>query len=46
MFLSTAFLYNKLVNEVKNGLSAEDFLNNKIVLIADEAHRLNVNTRT
>lgn len=45
MFLSTAFLYNKLVNEVENGLSAEDFLNNKIVLIADEAHRLNVNTR-
>ncbi len=45
MFLSTAFLDNKLVNEVENGLSVEDFLNNKIVLIADEAHRLNVNTR-
>ncbi len=46
MFFSTSLLYNRLKEDRENGLTAEDFANNNIVIIADEAHRLNVDTRS
>lgn len=46
MFFSTSLLYNRLKENCENGLTAEDFTNNDIVVIADEAHRLNVDTRS
>ena len=45
MFFSTSMLYNRLKEDKENGITAEDFANNNIVIIADEAHRLNVDTR-
>lgn len=45
MFFSTSLLYNRLKEERENGLTTEDFEENNIVIIADEAHRLNVDTR-
>lgn len=46
MFFSTSLLYNRLREDRENGLTAEDFVNNDVVVIADEAHRLNVDTRS
>jgi type III restriction enzyme len=46
MFFSTSLLYNRLTEEKENGLSAQDFVENNVVIIADEAHRLNVDTRS
>lgn len=46
MFFSTSLLYNRLKEDRENGLTAEDFVNNDVVIIADEAHRLNVDTRS
>lgn len=46
MFFSTSLLYNRLKEDRENGLTAEDFANNDVVIIADEAHRLNVDTRS
>jgi type III restriction enzyme len=46
MFFSTSLLYNRLKEDRENGLTAEDFANSDIVVIADEAHRLNVDTRS
>lgn len=46
MFFSTSLLYNRLKEVRENGLTAEDFSSNNIVVIADEAHRLNVDTRS
>lgn len=46
MFFSTSLLYNRLKEDRENGLTAEDFANNNVVIIADEAHRLNVDTRS
>lgn len=46
LFFSTSLLYNRLREDRENGLTAEDFVNNNIVILADEAHRLNVNTRS
>lgn len=46
MFFSTSLLYNRLKEDKENGLTAEDFASNNIVVIADEAHRLNVDTRS
>lgn len=46
MFFSTSLLYNRLKEDRENGLTAEDFVNNDVVVIADEAHRLNVDTRS
>jgi len=46
MFFSTSLLYNRLKEDRENGLTAEDFANNDMVIIADEAHRLNVDTRS
>lgn len=46
MFFSTSLLYNRLREDRENGLTAEDFVNNNVVMIADEAHRLNVDTRS
>lgn len=46
MFFSTSLLYNRLREDRENGLTAEDFVNNDMVVIADEAHRLNVDTRS
>lgn len=45
MFFSTALLYNRLNEEKENSLTTKDFIDNKVVVIADEAHRLNVDTR-
>lgn len=39
-------LYNRLREPHENQLSLEDFVNNKIVIIADEAHHLNVDTKS
>ncbi|MGQ0793168.1 MAG: DEAD/DEAH box helicase family protein [Deltaproteobacteria bacterium] len=46
MFFSTSLLYNRLKEDRENGLTAGDFAENDIVIIADEAHRLNVDTRS
>lgn len=46
MFFSTSLLYNRLKEDHENGLTAEDFVRNSVVIIADEAHRLNVDTRS
>jgi type III restriction enzyme len=46
LFFSTQNLYNRLKEDRENGLTAEDFTNNNIVILADEAHRLNVDTRS
>lgn len=46
MFFSTALLYQCLKEDRENGLTAEDFENTDMVIIADEAHRLNVDTRS
>lgn len=46
MFFSTSLLYNRLREDRENGLTAEDFVDNDMVIIADEAHRLNVDTRS
>lgn len=46
MFFSTSLLYSRLKEDKENGLTAEDFAENNIVVIADEAHRLNVDTRS
>ncbi len=46
MFFSTSLLYNRLKEDRENGLTAADFADNNFVVIADEAHRLNVDTRS
>jgi type III restriction enzyme len=46
MFFSTSLLYNRLLEDKENGLTAQDFADNDVVVIADEAHRLNVDTRS
>jgi type III restriction enzyme len=46
MFFSTQLLYNRLTKMNENSIIGEDFQNHNIVIIADEAHRLNVDTRT
>jgi len=45
-FFSTSLLYNRIIEEKENELTAEDFVENNVVIIADEAHRLNVDTRS
>ena len=45
MFFSTALLYNRLTEDKENSLTSQDFVDNAVVVIADEAHRLNVDTR-
>lgn len=45
-FLIINTLYNRLREPHENQLSLEDFKQNKIVVIADEAHHLNVDTRS
>lgn len=45
MFFSTSLLYNRLTEDKENSLTSEDFKENSVVVIADEAHRLNVDTR-
>lgn len=45
MFFSTALLYNRLTEDKENSLTSQDFADNAVVVIADEAHRLNVDTR-
>ena len=46
MFLSTSLFYNRVKEDGENRLCAEDFEKNNVVIIADEAHRLNVETRS
>ncbi len=46
LFFSTSLLYNRLTEDKENGLTAQDFADNNIVILADEAHRLNVDTRS
>jgi len=45
MFFSTQLLYSRLHEDKENGLTLDDFVNNDIVILADEAHSLNVETR-
>lgn len=45
MFLSTSLFYNRIREDGENRLCAEDFATRDVVIIADEAHRLNVETR-
>lgn len=45
MFFSTSLLYNRLKEDKENSLISDDFMKNDTVIIADEAHRLNVDTR-
>lgn len=45
MFLTTSLFYNRIKEDGENRLSKEDFEQNDVVVIADEAHRLNVDTR-
>lgn len=45
MFCSTSMLYQRLTVLKENSLSLDDFVRNKTVIIADEAHRLNVDTK-
>ncbi|BAW80713.1 type III site-specific deoxyribonuclease [Candidatus Nitrosoglobus terrae] len=46
MFFSTALLYARLKEDHENALTAEMFKHHHTVIIADEAHRLNVDTRS
>ncbi len=46
MFLSTSLFYNRIKEIGENRLTQEDFENQDVVIIADEAHRLNVETRS
>ena len=45
-FTTIQKLHSDLTNEKENSLTFEDFRKHKIVLIADEAHHLNVNTKS
>ena len=45
MFLSTQGYFNAMSTRKENSLSLEDFKNNAVVILADEAHSLNVETR-
>ena len=46
MFYSTQLLYSRLLADQEDVLTMDSFKDNKIVIIADEAHRLNVDTRS
>ena len=46
MFLSTALLYSRLKEDKEDSITAADFKTDNMVIIADEAHRLNVDTRS
>jgi len=46
LFFSTSMLYNRIKDDCENGLTKEDFAEHDVVVIADEAHRLNVETRS
>ncbi len=46
LFFSTSLLFNRLTEDRENGLTAQDFADNNVVILADEAHRLNVDTRS
>lgn len=45
-FTTTSQLHIDLTTEKENALTFEDFRKHKVVLIADEAHHLNVNTKS
>ncbi|PNP97849.1 DEAD/DEAH box helicase family protein [Moraxella sp. RCAD0137] len=45
MFFSTQMLYERINNPKENSISTENFIKNDTIIIADEAHRLNVNTK-
>ncbi|CAH9018625.1 hypothetical protein NURINAE_01037 [Candidatus Nitrosacidococcus sp. I8] len=46
LFFSTQALYSRLREDRENELTAQSFKEKKVVIIADEAHRLNVDTRS
>ncbi len=46
LFISQQTLINRLSEEKENSLTHDDFANNNIVIIADEAHSLNADTRS
>lgn len=46
LFFSTQLLYGRLHNDRENGLTLSDFVKNDVVILADEAHSLNVDTRS
>lgn len=45
LFFTTALLYNRITATKENSINRDDFANNLTVIIADEAHRLNVDTK-
>ena len=45
MFFSTQMLAKRIDEPKENSIDIEDFIKNDTIIIADEAHRLNVNTR-
>lgn len=45
MFFSTQMLYERVNNPKENTIHIDDFNKNDTIIIADEAHRLNVDTR-
>lgn len=45
LFFSTQLLYKRITEPKENAITAEHFKNNLTVIIADEAHHLNVDTR-
>ena len=45
MFLTTQMFFSRVNNDAENVLQKHDFKEYKTIIIADEAHRLNVDTR-
>lgn len=45
MFFSTQMLAKRISEPKENSIDIDDFIKNDTIIIADEAHRLNVNTR-
>ena len=45
MFMTTQLFFNRMNNAAEDVLQKSDFEDRRTVIIADEAHRLNVNTR-
>ncbi|OOR85307.1 DEAD/DEAH box helicase family protein [Moraxella canis] len=45
MFFSTQMLYERIKTAKENSISSDDFAEHDTIIIADEAHRLNVNTK-
>lgn len=46
LFLSTSLFYNYIKEDGENRMTADDLAQNDVVIIADEAHHLNVETKS